>query len=62
MSTVPRENREQIQSLIREVVVLNTDIGEAEKEFIKRFAALKSRLSKIYFEADDELNNNTKTD
>jgi len=56
--SIPEEKREQLQSLLRDVVTLNTDIGEAEKEFLNRFCSLKNKLSKIYCEMNGKLNSN----
>ncbi len=56
MSTIT-EHKKEYQDLMRDVVTLNTDIGEAEKEFVRRFGDLKNKLGKIYCEVNGKLNN-----
>lgn len=51
------EEREKLQDFIRELVVLNTDIGEAITDFKYRFKKLKEETNNLYMEIDGRIEN-----
>jgi len=47
--------REKLQDLIREVVVLNTEVGESATAFRRRYKALKEKVKVLHKELDDKI-------